>query len=566
MIQISDELKNKLSTSTSIKVKNKIIVGTTEFDGSVIKTNTKISHSNSTIFGGFPAKTCSFEMYNRNNNIDFENKELKIYKGIEVNDTTEWILQGIFIPRAKDIETNITSKTVSFSNVQDKTQDFDAPYESNLSWDNNTTHTGLEIIQEICTKLSIELESNLFNLSAYNFKQPNFAENITYREVVSRFAEITGSIAFVNREGKLVIKSPTNVNYDIERSRYIKLTKENKITINTLVLGKEGINDDIVYPETIETNRVEYKIVDNPFVDLYREEMIEDIAANIIGMSYVPFTLSNIVDGFCLDLNDIISVKDKEDNTLLLTLLNYEIANRISVNISAQMENTMTDYNLAGSNKSEINKVKLDVDHNNKKITVLAEETTANTEKNSKIEEDVNGIITSVSETTTKLIETDNKISDVNNKLNDYATKESVETITNRVEEVMTATSKTTEIVNEIQENGVTKVDTKTGFVMDADGFHVNKTGAKTGSKLDEAALEIIDKTGSSSNVLFYSGYVTDKKALEQTELTKYKGQTITYSKNIEFGQYLSSPNFRIEETNDEVHGKGLGFFSLGGD
>lgn len=162
--------------------------------------------------------------------------------------------------------------------------------------------------------------------------------------------------------------------------------------------------------------------------------------------------------------------------------------------------------------------------------------------------------------------ETDNKISNVNNKLNDYATVESVKTVLNRVEENITATAKNTEIITKIEENGVTKVDTKTGFVMDSEGFHVNKNGAKTASKLDEAALEIEDKTGVSSNVLFYSGYVTDKKASEQTELTKYKGQTITYSKNIEFGQYLSSPNFRIEETNDEVHGKGLGFFSLGGD
>lgn len=162
--------------------------------------------------------------------------------------------------------------------------------------------------------------------------------------------------------------------------------------------------------------------------------------------------------------------------------------------------------------------------------------------------------------------ETDNKISNVNNKLNDYATVESVKTVLNRVEENITATAKNTEIITKIEENGVTKVDTKTGFVMDSEGFHVNKNGAKTASKLDEAALEIEDKTGVSSNVLFYSGYVTDKKASEQTELTKYKGQTITYSKNIEFGQYLSSPNFRIEETNDETHGKGLGFFSLGGD
>lgn len=564
MIQISDELKNKLSTSTSIKVKNKIIVGTTEFDGSVIKTNPKISHSNSTIFGGFPAKTCSFEMYNRNNNIDFENKELKIYKGIEVNDTTEWILQGIFIPKAKDIETNVTSKTVSFSNVQDKTQDFDVPYESNLSWDNNTTHTGLEIIQEMCTKLSIELESNLFNLSAYNFKQPNFAENITYREVVSRFAEITGSIAFVNREGKLVIKSPTNVNYDIERSRYIKLTKENKIIFNTLVLGKEGMNDDIVYPEIIETDRVEYKIVDNPFVELYREEMIEDIAANIIGMSYVPFTLSNFVDGFCLDLNDIISVKDKEDNTLLLTLLNYEIANRISVNISAHMENTMTDYNLAGSSKSEINKVKLDVDHNKKKITILAEETTANTKKVSEIQEDVNGISASVSETTTKLTETDNKISDVNNKLNDYATVESVKTISNRVEENITATEKNTEIITKIEENGVTKIDTKTGFTMDADGFHVDKSGAPTSSTVDETGMEVVDKT--TNETIQFTGYVDDTMSNKVSMLIDFLNQTVSYSKSLLFSQFLRSNNFRIEEIEDETHGKGLGIFYVGGD
>ena len=157
MIQISNELKNKLNTSTSIKVKNKIVVGTTEYDSSIIKTYPKMSHKNSSAFGGFPAKTCSFELYNHNNDIDFENKEIKIYKGIEVSGSIEWILQGIVIPRAKDIETNITSKTISFNNVQDKTQLFDVSYASNLSWDNNVTHTGLEIIQEICTKLSTKL-------------------------------------------------------------------------------------------------------------------------------------------------------------------------------------------------------------------------------------------------------------------------------------------------------------------------------------------------------------------------------------------------------------------------
>ena len=422
MIQISDDLKTQLSTSTSIKVKNKIVVGTTEYDGSVIKTYPKMSHSNASVFGGFPAKTCSFEIYNRNNNIDLENKELKIYKGIEVNGSTEWILQGIFIPRAKDIETNITSKTISFNNIQDKTQNFDIPYESNLSWDNNATHTGLEIMQEICTKLSIELESNSFNLSSYNFKQPNFTENITYREVVNRFAEIAGCIAFISRSGKLVIKAPTNVNYTIERNRYIKLTKETKVTFNTLVLGKENINDDIIYPETITTDRVEYKILDNPFVDLYREDMIEDISANIIGKSYIPFTLNNFVDGFCLDLNDTISVKDRDGNTLALTILNYEVANRISVNTSADtMGTTPTDYNLAGSSKAELKEVKLNVDHINQSITALAKKTDETSEKMSEIEQTVDGITSTVSTIT---IEVDNTVKSISKQ---YKIKDSTD-------------------------------------------------------------------------------------------------------------------------------------------
>ncbi len=426
MIQISNELKNKLNTSTSIKVKNKIVVGTTEYDSSIIKTYPKISHKNSSVFGGFPSKTCSFEIYNHNSNIDFENKEIKVYKGIEVSGSIEWILQGIFIPRAKDIETNITSKTISFNNIQDKTQLFDIAYESDLSWSNNATHTGLEIIQEICTKLSIELSSNTFNLSGYSFKQPNFAENITCREVISRFAEIAGCIAFINREGKLEIKAPTSTNSTVERNRYIKLTKESEVSFNTLVLGKEGINDDVVYPETISTDRVEYKILDNPFVNLYREDMIEDISANIIGKSYVPFTLNNFVDGFCFDLNDVVSVKDRNGNTLDLTILNYETANRISTNVSAETMGTMTtDYNLAGSSKTELREVKLNVDHNNQSIIALSKRTTDNETSISQLEITTGEISSTVSETTKEQNEKISKITqttdEINSKISDIA-------------------------------------------------------------------------------------------------------------------------------------------------
>ena len=58
METISNDLKQQLETSTSLKTKNKIVVGTTVYDGSKIKTYPKIAHKNNAVYGGFPAKTC----------------------------------------------------------------------------------------------------------------------------------------------------------------------------------------------------------------------------------------------------------------------------------------------------------------------------------------------------------------------------------------------------------------------------------------------------------------------------------------------------------------------------
>src|SRR5699024_10732141 len=122
------------------------------------------------------------------------------------------------------------------------------------------------------------------------FKQPNFSTNITFREVINRIAEIGGSIAYISRTGGLVIKTKTSTGHSIARKRYRKLSKEKQFgEINVVVLGRDGVDDDIVYPSTLPSNVVEWKIFDNPFVDLYREEMIETVASYIIGQSIIPF-------------------------------------------------------------------------------------------------------------------------------------------------------------------------------------------------------------------------------------------------------------------------------------
>lgn len=382
---------------TGVSPKSKIIVDGVEYLGDVIKNAPKIKHSSVKFIGTFPIKTVEFSIYDLNNEIDFENKEIEVYKGIVVNNSIEYVKQGIFIPRAENIKTNISDRTVSFSDVQDRTQLLEGAYTSSLDWSNNQTHTGLEIIQEICTRKNIILKNTDFAFASYNFKQPNFSETITDRGVIAAMAEIGGEITIFDSNGKLEIKSKYNTNHTIQRKKYEKLSYEKIIAINTVVLGKEGINDDIVYPETIETERVEAKILDNPFVDLYREEMIEEVANHLIGMSYIPFQIDNFVDGYMYELNDSMTVTDKNGNVFEATILSIESSTRIKSIFSApKLENAKTDYTLAGSNKESISRVKLDVDHINKRVEVLAEDINESKESITKIEQDSEIIKSSV--------------------------------------------------------------------------------------------------------------------------------------------------------------------------
>lgn len=469
MYSVSNNYRNYIKTNLSLSPKCKIVVDNVTYTGSVIKTAPKILHNCDRSFGEFPTKKVNFEIYNLNNNLDFENKEIVVYKGLYIDNQIEWVPQGIFKPNSSNITTNISTRTITIQDAQDRTQLFDVPYVSTLSWNNNQTHSGQEIVDDICTQIGIELANSTFNWSSYQFKQPNFKEGITCREIIRRLAEIGNSIAFINREGKLEIKSRTATNEIIERKRYVNLSKENIVgPYNTLVLGKDGYNDDIIYPETMDTDRVEVKILDNPFVDLYRGEMIETIASYFIGSSYIPFELTDFVDGFYYDLNDEIEIVDKKGNKFKSVILNYESTSRIKSKVGANTESkSLTDYNLAGSTRSAIEDVKLDVNHIKSEINLVATKNEENSEKIAAIEIKNNEITSSVSEISNNLDNMQDSIS------GDDGLLERI----NKVETKQTATDLTIDIIstNIDKTNGnVTSVTTENGFKFNREGLNIS--------------------------------------------------------------------------------------------
>ena len=526
MQTVSNDFKNIIETKLSFSPKCKIIVDNVEYLGNVIKTAPKYSHSSSNPFGTFPAKTCSFDIYNFNNDIDFQDKEITIYKGIDINGTTEWVIQGIFIPRANEITNNITTRVMSFKDIKDRTQLLDSPYSSQLDWSNNQTYTGLEIVQEICTRRGLTLKSNSFAFASYDFKQPNFPSGISDREVLARLGQIGGEIVIFDNNGELEIKSQYTTGDIIPRKRYVKVSKEKIITFNTVVLGNEGMSNDIVYPSTIQTERIEYLILDNPFVDLYKEEMIQDVASHIIGKSYTPFTLENFVDGFYYELNDVVTIQDKNNNTFNAVFLDYSNVSRIKSNFKAEVMNQEqeTKYNLAGSIKKTLNDVKLEVDHVNYEIRQVA-----------------------------------SRVQTV--EINSEEQSEKTAQLETSVTQLQTDTYTKIEVNEKLVDGSVEKVDTKTGFVFDKTGFNIDKDGEPTKTNYSHAGQKTTDKSGATEKILSYNGYVTSEVAQEESALERYEGQSANYNSNIIFNEYLSSNNGRWEDVEDSTYGKGIGFF-----
>ncbi len=507
MISCSSDYKNAINMN-SLTVRSKIVVDNVEYLSNVIKTAPKISHKATSICGCFPTKTVDFELYDFNNEIDLKDKEVIIYKGVMVNNEIEYIQQGIFIPRDENIETNISTKTISIKGARDKSQLFDDLYSTGLDW--TSQHTGLEIIQEICERRGITLKTSNFSFYNYLFYQPNFTEDTTDREAIARMAEIGGEQAFIDYSGQLVIRGQTDTEMVKERKSYTSISEEGTITINRVILSRKDRNDDIIYPTSIVGEEQALKIIDNPYVDLHREAMIEDVASHVIGLTYMPYTLNGFIDGFIYELNDVFYVNDRNNNTARIVAQNIINTTRIKSEYSLEdMKKTITEHKIAGGNSQELAKVRLDVNHIENEITSIVS--------------DVENLDTTVG----------NNYQTLDDKFSNYVPQSNFVTLENSVTTLQTNTYSKTEINTKLTDGSVTKVQTMSG-TFDENGMHYEKTNAKAKSTINENGVEV-DSTSDNSELLFAGYDATTNQSIVRTEnLTVRKYLVIGNNSRIE--------------------------------
>lgn len=457
MYAASTSYKNYIASSRVRVPKSKIVVGNATYTGQqYLKTYPKISHSNSKMIGGFPAKSCEFEIYNLDGSIDLNGKEVSVYRGLEINGSVTWIPLGLFTAKDEDITNNKTARSISFKGT-DRAVLFDCAYGGSLTY---PTTLGV-FVKEICQRHGVALETATFPMSTFKLTEaPNMNASVTDRELISRAAELGGCIAQISRTGGLRISKPVSTGIQIGKARYKAVSKEPKFgVINSLVFGHDGYDDDITYPSIAPENLCQWRIDDNPFIDKTRESSIKTVAAQIFGMSIMPFQITDCIDDYIFDLNDTISVQDKDGTYFTATVLQIETTARIRSKLSAEAQTVRkTDYKMAGSVMQTLKKVQLQVDHQNLSIQTLVQ--------------DVSGLSGEVSTLKQTASSIQSKVTKIEG---DYVTSSTIEQLSDEINVRFNSISELNNATTTINAQGIKVEDGS--FTAESDAFKTDLSG-----------------------------------------------------------------------------------------
>lgn len=425
--------------------------------------------------------------------------------------------------------------------VKIKATDYMKKFEDNKydGSDLNYPATMLEVLQDICTKVGVELGPTSF---LNDDKQIAVYDNtVSARTYLSYIAEQAEGFAVIGRDGKLYIRTfgQDTIEFDINLFKDFKWGDKYKVSRVSYEDGTQNYKFGNETANTVYINQNNMYIVNS--------EQIENIYNQIKDFEIYSFEGETIIDP-AYDIGDILIIDGKK--VLLQGELEYAGKFKANIKSKIQAKTEQESMQTKQSISNKIKRVQSEINQIDGKILQLAQETTENTEKLTKHEQTIDSISNRVQSNTTSI---NNNYQDVIGKLNDCAQKSDVETIRKSVETTQTDSKYAIEIAKEIQQNGVTKVKTSTGYTFDDDGLSVEKTGAKTKAKLNEAGLNVKDATGSNEESLLFAGYD------EET------GETIVKSKNMTVEKYLVIGKYsRIEDfVNDGVQGTGV--FWIGG-
>lgn len=309
----------------------------------------------------------------------------------------------------------------------------------------------------------------------------NYEGTESLREALNDVAEATGTIYFVNNNWELVFKT-LDISGDpvlaIDKSKYFTLSAKTKNTLTGITSATE-LGDNVTVGTT--TGAHQY-LRDNAFLENRNDiaTLLDNIFAKVNGLTMYQFDLA-YRGNFLLECGDKISVTTKDNEVINCYVLNDTITyngglnGNISWNYNAgQGETASNPANIGDAIKQTYARV----DKVDKKIELVASDLSDSNKNISQIQLDTNNIMASVTSV-------QNNINNVTSSLGDR-----IDELQKKTELAMTDEQVQLAISTEMSK-GTDKVVTSTGFVFDADGLSISRTGSEMSTNVNDDGMKI---------------------------------------------------------------------------
>ena len=275
--------------------------------------------------------------------------------------------------------------------VKIKATDYMKKFEDNKYDGSNLIYpkTILEVLQDICTKIGVELGSTSF---LNDDKQIAVYDNtVAARTYIGYIAEQAEGFAVIGRDGKLYIKTFGEDSVDFDSKLFGDFTWGDKLKISR-VSYEDGIRNYKFGDETQAT-----AFIDQNNMYIVDSEQVENIYNQIKGFEVYAFEGETIIDP-AYDIGDILIIDDKK--VLYQGEINYAGKFKASIKSKIQVKTEQESMQTKQSNSNKIKRVQSEINQIDGKITQLVQESSEHEEKITKHEQDIDTIKDQVSSVT----------------------------------------------------------------------------------------------------------------------------------------------------------------------
>lgn len=403
---INDEVKKRAYESQSriseieLKIDNQIVASDTLLD---FKYNA-LAHDKGIYIGMCVPKEIRFKLLQKDT-IYSVGQKVEIYHTIKVDeyaDTLKTYLGEFYIQEVTYKEESRSLEILAYDLLKRmQVESLEITYPISVR----------DLLGLITSKYRIQSDVNSISATLLDFAIPGeiyFGHNFKVIDVLRAVTHACGAIGYISPDNILVLKSPTETNYTLKHKNIFKInTKKTQGPINSVVISRQPQNDDVFFKDDTLIHKQglnELKFVNNPILDLDRENLVEALFNQAKGRSYTATEIRMQANPL-IEVGDYISYQDLKGNNYKMLVMDHTLTTTRSEMKCVVSDKTDTAYEKAKSIEKRIIEAELQVDKIRGEITSAVRDIS---ERVKSVEQTttVDGITTLITETTnTKLNE-----------------------------------------------------------------------------------------------------------------------------------------------------------------